>query len=251
MLVAGLVACACVPTIAHASQSAKLHVTFTPNRLGGPTTVAIRIQITTPSNQVPSPLTTLDLRYPSTLGITVSGLGIATCSKATLEALGPEGCPADSTMGHGSVLAEFAIDAEVLQEEVPIAIVRAPEQDGHFALLFYAVGGTPISAQIAFSALLLPAPHAGSIHIDIPPVPTLLGAPNVAVAELNATLGPRGLTYYERAHGRSTSYHPTGVLLPDQCPRGGFPFTASLTFEDGSHATVNTAVPCSRSRKPT
>ena len=153
-------------------------------------------------------------------------------------------------MGRGSVLAEFPIGAEILQETVEVAIVRAPEQDGHFALLFYAGGGTPISAQIALPALLLPAPNAGNIHIDIPPVPTLPGAPNVAVAELNATLGPRGLTYYEHVHGKTTSYHPTGILLPDQCPRGGFPFTASLTFEDGSHATARTAVPCSRSRKP-
>ncbi len=217
--------------------------------MGAPTTLAIHIQITTPSNQVPSPLTALNLRYPSTLGIVVSGLGIATCTEATLEYFGPEGCPADSNMGRGSVLAEYAIGAEILRETVGVAIVRAPEQDGHFALLFYAGGGTPISAQIVLPALLLPAPNAGNIHIDVPPVPTLPGAPNVAVAELNATLGPRGLTYYERVHGKTTSYHPTGILIPDQCPRGGFPFTASLTFEDGSHATARTAVPCAESRR--
>ncbi len=127
---------------------------------------------------------------------------------------------------------------------------RPPEQNGHFALLFYAGGGTPISAQIALPALLLSAPHAGSIHIDVPAVPAFPGAPNVAIAELNATLGPRGLTYYERIHGKLTSYHPTGILLPDQCPRGGFPFAASLAFEDGSSATARTAVPCAGSRKP-
>jgi hypothetical protein len=147
-------------------------------------------------------------------------------------------------MGHGSVLAEFAIGAKILQETVGIAIVRAPERNGHFALLFYANGGTPISAQIALPALLLPAPNSGSIHIDIPPVPTFPEAPNLAVVELNATLGPLGLTYHERIHGKTTSYHPTGILLPDQCPHGGFPFTASLAFEDGTHATATTAVPC-------
>jgi hypothetical protein len=147
-------------------------------------------------------------------------------------------------MGHGNVLAEFALGAETLQEQVAVAIVRAPEQNGHFALLFYASGGTPISAQIALPALLLPTPNAASIDIHVPPVPTLPGAPNVAVAELNATLGPRGLTYHEHIHDTTTSYHPTGILLPDQCPHGGFPFTASLTFEDGTHTTAMTAVPC-------
>ncbi len=241
---ATLVACVCLPATAHATQSAKLRVGFTPDRLGKPTTIAIHVQITTPYSHVTSPLTALELRYPSTLGFTVSGLGITTCSQTRLEYLGPEDCPADSYMGHGGVLAEFAIGAEVLKEEVEIAIVRAPETKGHFALLFFASGGTPISAQVAIPALLLPAPHAGSIDIEVPPVPTLPGAPNAAVAALNATLGPRGLTYYERVRGRITSYHPTGILLPDQCPRGGFPFTASLTFEDGSHATARTAAPC-------
>jgi hypothetical protein len=242
------VVCACLPATARATQSAKLHVGFTPDRLGSPTTIAIHVQITTPHDHVPSPLTALELRYPSTLGITVSGLGITTCSQARLEYLGPEDCPADSYMGHGGVLAEFAIGAEILTEEVEVTIVRAPEAKGHFALLFFASGGTPISAQVALPALLLPAPHASSIHIEVPPVPTVPGAPNVAVAELNATLGPRGLTYYERVHGRFTSYHPTGILLPNQCPHGGFPFAASLTFEDGSHATARTAVPCPSGR---
>ena len=148
-------------------------------------------------------------------------------------------------MGHGNVLAELPIGAKIVRETVKIAILRAPEQHGHFALLLYANGGTPISAQITLPALLLPTPNAGSIHIDIPSVPSLPGAPNVAVTELNATLGPPGLTYHEHSHGKTTSYHPTGILLPDQCPRGGFSFTASLTFEDGSHATAGVAVPCS------
>jgi hypothetical protein len=239
-----LIACACLPTTAQASQSARLHVTFTPNGLGAPTTLAIHVQITAPANQVPSPLTTLNLRYPATLGIATSGLGIATCTQLILETLGLEGCPTDSNMGRGNVLAELPIGAKIIQETVEITILRAPEQHGHFALLLYANGGTPLSAQVTLPALLLPTPNAGNIHIDIPPVPSVPGAPNVAVTELNATLGPPELTYYERVHGKTTSYHPTGILLPDQCPRGGFPFTASLTFEDGSHTAARTTVPC-------
>lgn len=122
-------------------------------------------------------------------------------------------------MGHGGVLAEFAIGAEALIEEVEVTIVRAPEREGHFALLFFANGGAPISAQVALPALLLPAPHTGSIDIEVPPVPSLPGAPNVAVAELNATLGPLGLTYYERIHGRTTSYHPPASSCQINPPR--------------------------------
>ncbi len=198
---------------------------------------------------MPSPLTALELLYPSSLGIAVSGLGLDTCTETTLEILGPGGCPADSHMGQGNVLAEIPIGPNIVRETVQVTIVRAPERNGHFALLFYASGGNPVNAQIALTAQLLPAPHAASIHIDIPLVPSLPQGPNVAVAELNADLGPRGLTYYERVRGKTTSYHPTGILLPDQCPRGGFPFTASLAFEDGSHAAARTAVPCATTRR--
>ncbi len=246
-------ACACLSTTAHAAQSARLHVTFTPERLGQPTTVEINVQIAETTGNVPSPLTSLDVRYPGDLGIADSGLGLATCSQTRLEVFGPEGCPADSRMGRGSALAEIPIGSaevpigpDILHEPAAVTIVRAPEQDGHIALLLYTSAETPVNAQIVLSGLLLPAPNGELIHIDVPLVPSLPGAPNVAVVRLHATLGPRGLTYYEHVHGKVIGYHPTGVLLPDHCPRGGFPFAATLTFLDGSQTHARTTVPCPR-----
>lgn len=237
-------ACACLPATAHAAQSARLHVAFTPERLGQATTVEFGIHIKAPADKVPPPLTTLDVRYPGNLGVTVSGLGLATCSQARLETFGLEGCPADSRMGQGSALAEIPIGPEILRETAMVTIVRAPASDGHLALLFYANAETPVSEQIIFPGQLFPTPSSGSLHIDMPLVPSLPGGPNVAIVGLHATLGPRGLTYYERLRGKLISYHPNGILLPDHCPRGGFPFTASLTFEDSSHTNTRTTVPC-------
>jgi hypothetical protein len=206
--------------------------------------VEITVRIAARGSHVPSPLTAVDLHYPSDLGITVSGLGLDTCTEVALAEFGLQGCPPDSIMGHGSVLAEMAIGAEVLRESVDVAILRAPAQDGHFAMLFYAGGGSPISAQIPLSAQLLPAGGAGSIHIHVPLVPTFPEGPNLSVARLQAIIGPRGLTYYERVHGKTVGYRPTGILLPDQCPHGGFPFSASLAFENGTHTTARAVVPC-------
>ncbi len=239
-----LLACACLPATTHAAQSARLHVSFTPEHLGHGTTVNIGIHITAPPGHVPPPLSELNIRYPSDLGFDVSGLGLATCSQATLEALGPNGCPPDSRMGHGSALAEVPFGPEIIHETAQVTIVRAPHE-GQLALLFYANGETPVSAPIIFPGLLLPGPGSEeSIHINVPLVPSLPEAPDVAVIELHATLGPHSLTYYEHIHGQLIAYQPQGVLLPHKCPHRGFAFSATLSFLDGSHAHAYTTVPC-------
>jgi hypothetical protein len=246
-LLAALLVCACLPSTARAAPSAKLHVAFIPERLGQHTTLEFSAQIAAPNGMVvPPPLTTLDVRYPGDLGVAVGELGLATCSKTRLEAFGTSGCPADSRMGEGSATAEIPIGPEIVQETAKVAILRAPEQEGHLALLLYATGETPVSAQIAFPALLLPSPppYGASIHINVPLVPSLPDGPDVAVVRLHATIGPRGLIYYERVRGRLVSYKPQGILLPKKCPRDGFAFSVTFTFLDGSHANARTSVPC-------
>lgn len=245
-LLALLLACACLPASAHAAQPVSLHVAFTPERLGHATSIDFNVRITPPADSVPSPLTKIDMRYPSTIGLAVSGLGLMGCSEATLEAFGPDACPADSRMGEGSALAEIPIGPDIVHETSPVAIVRAPEEDGHIGMLFYASGETPVDAQIAFPGLLVASSTSGdeSIHINVPLVPSLPGGPDVAVIGLNATFGPRGLTYYEHVHGKLVAYRPEGILLPDRCPHGGFVFGATLAFLDGSHTRAHTVVPC-------
>jgi hypothetical protein len=245
-LLSAVLLCACLPAPALATQSARLDATLTPERLGQGTTVGFGFQIAAPADQVPPPLTEVEVRYPGNLGIALSGIGLADCSPATLATYGPEGCPADSHMGVGSALVEISIGPEIVHETAAVAIVRGPEQNGRLALLVYATGKTPINAEIVFPGLLLPAPapFGGQVHIDVPLVPSLPGAPDVAVVRLRATLGPLHLTYYERLDGTTVAYHPKGILLPRSCPRGGFPFEAAFTFQDGSHAHARTVVPC-------
>ncbi len=236
----------CLLSTAHATPTAKLHVAFIPERLGQSTTLEFNAQIAVPNGRVPPPLTELDVRYPGSLGIAVGELGLTTCSKKRLEALGAEGCPADSRMGEGNATAEIPIGPETIQETAKVAILRAPEQEGHLALLLYATGETPVFAQIAFPGLLLssPPPYGASIHINVPLVPSLPDGPDVAVVRIHATLGPLGLTYYEHVHGKRVAYKPKGILLPHKCPRSGFAFSATFAFLNASHTTSNTSVPC-------
>jgi hypothetical protein len=246
-LLAWLALCVSLPASAHAAPTAHLQIAFHPERLGQGTTLEFNAQIAPPHGElVPPPLTELNVRYPDQLGVAVSDLGAATCSRKRLEAIGLEACPANSHMGEGSAVAEIPIGPEILRETGRVTVLRAPEQDDHQQLLFYAVGEDPVSAQITFTGALLPAPppYGAQIHIDVPLVPSLPAGPNVSVVRIHATIGPRGLTYYRHVRGKKIAYKPRGILLPDQCPQGGFPFDATFGFLDSSITNVRTSVPC-------
>lgn len=228
--------------------TAKLSAALSPEHLGQGTTIIFGFTIATTTGRVPSPLVSLDLYYPANLGIGTSGLGLETCSAAVLEAHGPEGCPSQSQMGYGKGLVEVPFGPEVLRETTQTSIFMAHIQEGHIGLLFYAEGHSPVSAQIVFHGLVLPAPDpfGGDLNTTIPLVPTLPGAPNAALVQLRSTIGPLHLVYFEHTRGKYLPYHPRGIVLPRTCPRGGFHFSASFSFEDGSHTSARTSVPCPR-----
>lgn len=126
--------------------------------------------------------------------------------------------------------------------------MRAPEDHGDFTILFNAIANEPVETELVFTGLLVPAhtPYGGRIHIAIPVVHGLPEHPDVAITRIDITLGPQHLTYYERIQGKIVPYIPRGILLPEHCPRHGFPFNATFTFLDGSHTHTHTAVPCPR-----
>jgi hypothetical protein len=239
------------PVAASASTRARLFASFSPNRLGGRTTLNFGFSLSAPPGQVPPPLTQIQLRYPGNLGIDLSGLGLATCTAQILIASGPHACPPDSVMGHGVVRTGIVLGSTIITENAPITILRAPyAHESNLALLFYAEGTEPVSTDTVFSGLLVPAPmpFGGQVNIGVPLVETLPGAPYISVIHLHATLGPHGVTYYERVAGVILAYKPLGILLPPRCPRGGFQFSAEFSFENGSHLGAHTAVRCSPRR---
>jgi hypothetical protein len=227
-----------------------LRAAFEPLAPGKRTTLEFAFSFAAPAGKVPQPLTGIELRYPDNLGIGLSELGLATCTAPTLEVNGPRRCPPNSVMGVGEVLTGVVVGSEIVGERAPITIMRAPDRQGRLAVLFYAEGTTPIDTRIVFPGLLLPspAPFGGVVNIGVPLVETLPGAPYVSVIGLRATLGPKNVLYYEHIDGRTLAYHPRGILLPQRCPRHGFPFAANFSFADGSHASARTTVPCAKWR---
>ena len=234
------------PHMAANTPSASLSAAFEPERLGGRTTLRFGFQITVPGGAVPPALTAVSLSYPESLGIAFSRLGLVTCTVAQLEASGVAGCQENSIMGFGDATAEISLGSDVVGEPVPLTILRAPDEEGHIALLFDAVGTTPLNTTAVFPGALLPAspPYGGQVSIDVPLIPSVPGAPAVSIVRLRATLGPSGVTYFKPLEGRTIVYQPPGLLLPNSCPKGGFPFAAQFTFVDGSHASARTVEAC-------
>jgi hypothetical protein len=238
-LFALLTLCTCLPGSAWATQSASIDTVFTPERLGAPTTVSLGFQINTPAGQIPSPLTGVVFHYPSNLGIATSELGVASCPVAPLEAHGPSICPPNSRMGSGSAFVEIPVGGEVQTETASIVLLAGPSPDGFVHLLLSATGLSPVIARIVIPSLLL----AGEIKLAVPLVQSLPGGPDVSFSRLRLTLGGN-LTYYERRGNRMIAYKPKSILLPKQCPRGGFRFSATFSFLDGTHARAQQAVAC-------
>jgi hypothetical protein len=242
----------CLPASALAEQSIRLTAASTSRHLGGRTSVRLGFEIAAPPGQIPSPLTQVNVRYPRNIGIAASGLGIEDCTTAILEAQGASGCPVDSVMGTGSAIGEVSFGPEIIQAGAVITILRAKNQEGHIAMLFDVYAATPVHAEFVIPGLLLPgpAPYGGQIHLNVPLVPSLPEAPDVAAIKIAVTIGPAdGVKYTERVHGRTIHYTPLGIPLPRKCPRGGFPFAATFGFQDGSTASAETHVPCPRRRR--
>lgn len=236
---------------AHGATTAKLSAAFIPNQPGQRTTLQFGFSFSAPPGQVPPPLTQVELRYPNNLGIGLMELGLDTCTVAKLEASGPSGCPPNSVMGYGEALTGIVLGTTVITERAPIVIFRAPDRDQRLALLFYSEGTAPVNTRVVFPGLLVPAPvpFGGQVNIGVPLVPTLPGAPYISVIHLRATVGPKGVTYYERFDNLTLAYSPRGILLPPHCPRRGFPFRARFSFLDKSEASAATTIACPDPRR--
>jgi hypothetical protein len=236
---------------AQAAQAVKLQTAFTPDRLGAPTTIGFGFTISNTEGGLPAPLTHLDLRMPSGMNYITSSLGTAECHPQLLIEKGLRGCPANSRLGMGSAFVEVPFGQNAGHEIPEIQALMGPPRDGNVVVLFYANGLAPVFAQIVFAAELVNGGGAfgEDLSAAVPLIPSVTNGPPVSIVNVKSTIGPNHLTYYKRVHGRLVGYKPTGVAVPDHCPRGGFAFTARFAFLDGSVVNATSHVPCPRRRR--
>jgi hypothetical protein len=248
LLTAALLLCTACPAAAAAGQAPAVRLTasFSPERLGAGTTVHLGFQITAPAGEIPPPLTELGVRYPAELGIATSNLGLESCTAARLREDGLAGCPTNSLMGLGSALVDVPFELGPVLESVRVTLLSGPVLEGHLGLLFFANGESPVLAGLVFPGLLLPTqePFGGLLDVRLPLVPSVPEGPDAAILSMETTIGPSHITYYRHVHHRLVGFRPRGILLPSRCPRGGFLFTAQLTFQNGANVDASTTVPC-------
>jgi len=240
------------PAVAFAvTEHASLQASFTPDRLGAPTTIAFGFHLATAEGAAPPPLTSVDLRMPAGMNYTTTTLGLAICQPAALLARGLAGCPPNSRLGYGSASVEVPFGTGAGHEIPEIQAVSGPSPNGNLQVLFWANGQTPVYAQLEFSGEVLPDSGAfgSQLAATVPLVASVAGGPDVSIVSVQATIGPSHLTYYKHVHGRLVPFSPRGVAVPERCPRGGFPFAGEFTFQDGSSASAQTTVPCPPHRR--
>jgi hypothetical protein len=244
--------CASAPASAQAlAEQASLHASFSPDRLGVPTTITFGFTLSTVEGVAPPPLVGLDLRMPAGMNYTTTTLGLAICQPAVLAAKGIAGCPTNSRLGYGSAVVEVPFGTGQGHEIPEVQAVSGPSPNGNLVVLFYASGVFPVYAQLAFSGEVLPdkGAYGSQLSSAIPLVTSVPGGPDVSIVSVRSTIGPSRLTYYKRVHGRSVPFRPRGVSVPEHCPRGGFPFAAEFTFQDGSQTAAQTTAPCPPHRR--
>jgi hypothetical protein len=245
-----LLACAGVPAGAAATETVVLHTSFSPERLGASITIAFGFDIAGTNGASPSPLRSVSLSLPPGINYLTTTLGLAICQPAALLARGLAGCSPNSRLGFGSAYVEVPFGASSGQEIPSIYALMGPPHNGNIVVLFYADGREPVYAQIVFEGELIAGSRTlgGSLNTAVPLITSVPAGPDVSILRVRTTIGPAHLTYYEHVHGRTISFHPTGVSLPSRCPRDGFAFSAQFAFEDGSSTIAKSNVPCPRRR---
>ena len=245
-------AAAALPSSATASprlastSSTTLTAGFSPNTLGAASTMELGFRIHRSAGETPSPLIDAKFRLPAGVSLSTSELGQSSCTPATLAGAGAGGCETDAVMGYGKASIFTPDAAEAVLEPAGITVLMGPAENRHTTLLFYASGDSPVIAQLLFSAQLIEdsAPFGADLDTTIPLTAGLPGEPDAAVVSLSSTIGSKGVTYYKSVHGARVAYTPKGVVVPSQCPAGGFPFGATFRFANGSTESVSITSPC-------
>jgi hypothetical protein len=244
-----LAACALALSLVATAAQAEETVTitkagFSPDRLGVPTNVFGSATIGSTNLPVPSPITHVNVMGPA--GLTLDLKGTGTCSAATLENVGPQGCPANSKAGFGGGLGAYEIAHEVINENYTLDFFLGDNRPGHTVLLIYLNGSTPVSIQLVFTAPVIkePKPYGLGFSLNVPLIKVLPEASDASAVTAFFTAGAKNVAYYKKVHGKRKLFHVKGIITPKTCPHGGWPAASEISFQDGSTVKSPVKIPC-------
>jgi hypothetical protein len=207
----------------------------TGNILGAGTAIEFKATIkgTESTGGVPSQVTGVTVYSPA--GTKVNQAGFVTCPPATLENIGPSGCPKKSQASPiGSAGVVDPIGGELVKETATVQAFFAPGG----GLQFYANAASPISAQLLVATgnySQASAPYGLKFTSSVKIVESVPGAPPVSTESINLEVGAA----FKKGK-KTVSY----FTVPKKCPKGGFPLKTEITFATGETSTAEYKAPC-------
>jgi hypothetical protein len=219
---------AAITTSAHAAQGITpsgliqdVGVTQTSTEAGRDTQAVIRTALGTADNSRLSATFNITVQLPA--GMVRNTTSFPTCEVSTLESMGPHGCPAGAVIGTGVATADarpVVLDAV----NAGVTIVNAPN-GGVLLFVFPDLG--PI--------LVIEGQAIGSdaVAFDIPPIPTVPGAPIAALEQLTLKFTAPGY-----------------LTNPRYCPTTGWTWGFDFTYENGEGLSLSASIACTGSPPP-
>jgi hypothetical protein len=179
----------------------------------------------------PPPVTGAKMFVPA--GVMLHPQGFATCSVATLEKIGPSGCPKGSQAGPiGSGLGVVSFGGERVPETASVQLFFAPGG----GLDTFIDGTTPALVEMITPGRFVsaPAPFGLEFTDQMPLIETVPGAPDASVLEGTVRVGAA------YRHGKKTISY---ITLPTTCAKG-WRIVAELSFLGGATAQASYTMPC-------
>jgi hypothetical protein len=179
----------------------------------------VRIKIGISENYEPPLVQTIDVWFPR--GGVYNGDSYPTCSKSTLDALGPGACTKDSIMGYGGGVAR----ADTTFSYPQITVVNGGRQE----VFFYTVLNNPARVQepVVGQITRLTGPWSYKLHIIIPKNLQVVAGVPLVLQSLHVAAG--------RGDWLATTYCP---------PSRKWAYHAVASFDTGQTVTTNGTVAC-------
>jgi hypothetical protein len=204
------------------ATTATIAPSLSPDRLGSRATLTYTIHYAGGALGVPLAVHHATLEFPA--GMTLELPSLHTCARNRLLADGPGACPARSHLGSGQALAEVLAGSQILTENLRMWALLGPPRNLQPTVEILVQGYTPFDERVLLTATPFTEspPYGEGLQIPIPAIPTLALEPSASIVSFTLTIGART--------GRGTGR----VVIPSNCPTGGFPFAADFTYSDGS-----------------
>jgi hypothetical protein len=240
-------AASAIPTVTFKAQAVPITgYKGTGNILGAGAALKAEYTISgTEYDGAPPPIDHVNFYLPS--GSKLHTQGFPTCSKSTLEQIGPIGCKKGSEAGPiGKVGGFVNFGHEPVEENLTLSSFYA-EGGGIF---FFSKGTDPAELEVISSGHYINVGGAGGfgpeLETEVPLVLSIAGGLFASVktitVEAGSAIGPKNNPKKDTYYGR----------VPKKCPKGGFPLKTEVTFaENGEISKPETVTktykaPCPR-----